>query len=114
DEIAEIPLPAQAKLLRVLQEGRIEPLGTNESIPVDVRIISATHRDLKERIAEHLFREDLYYRLNVLDMSIPPLRERRADLPLLVEHFLRRGSPPGAGQTIQAPRRSPRGRAARD
>src|SRR5262249_57473614 len=92
DEIAEIPLPAQAKLLRVLQEGRIEPLGTNESIPVDVRIISATHRDLKERIAEHLFREDLYYRLNVLDMSIPPLRERRADLPLLVEHFLRRAT----------------------
>src|SRR5262249_12184498 len=108
DEIAEIPLPAQAKLLRVLQEGRIEPLGTNESISVDVRMISATHRDLKQRIADGLFREDLYYRLNVLDMSIPPLRERRADLPLLVEHFLRRSATPGK----ETPRFSPRAWAA--
>ena len=104
DEIAEIPLPAQAKLLRVLQEGAIEPLGTNESVQVDVRVISATHRDLKERIANGLFREDLYYRLNVLDLTIPPLRERRADLPLLVEHFLRRATPEGKEPSRIAPR----------
>ena len=88
DEIAEIPMMAQAKLLRVLQEGTIEPLGTNTAIQVEVRVISATHRNLKSRISEARFREDLYYRLKVLDISIPPLRDRRADLPLLVEHFL--------------------------
>jgi DNA-binding NtrC family response regulator len=104
DEIAEIPLPAQAKLLRVLQEGSVEPLGTNESVSVDVRVISATHRDLKERIAQGLFREDLYYRLNVLDLTIPPLRERRADLPLLVEHFLRRATPAGKEASKISPR----------
>src|SRR6185312_3543932 len=81
DEIAEMSLPAQAKLLRVLQEGTIEPLGTNESVRVDVRVISATHRDLKERIASGQFREDLYYRINVLNIDIPPLRERKGDLP---------------------------------
>lgn len=89
DEIAEIPPTAQAKLLRVLQEGTIEPLGTNSSVKVDVRIISATHQNLKQRISEKLFREDLYYRLNVLDLHIPALRERRSDLPLLVEHFMK-------------------------
>jgi len=92
DEIAEIPPAAQAKLLRVLQEGAIEPLGTNAAVKVSVRLISATHRNLKERIAEGRFREDLYYRLNVLDIAIPPLRERRGDLPILVEHFLRRSA----------------------
>lgn len=89
DEIAEIPLPAQAKLLRVLQEGVIEPLGSNTRVEVNVRIVSATHRNLKQWIREGRFREDLYYRLNVLDVGIPPLRERQGDLPLLVEHFLR-------------------------
>ncbi len=88
DEVAEIPLPAQAKLLRVLQEGIIEPLGTSTPVRVSVRVVSATHRDLKQRIAAGLFREDLYYRLNVLDIRVPPLRERRGDLPLLTEHFL--------------------------
>ena len=88
-------LPAQAKLLRVLQEGTVEPLGTNESVRVDVRVISATHRDLKERIADGRFREDLYYRLNVLDVDIPPLRERRGDLPLLVQYFLKKFTRPG-------------------
>ena len=104
DEVAEMSLPAQAKLLRVLQEGVIEPLGTNESVRVDVRVISATHRNLKERIADGLFREDLYYRLNVLNVDIPPLRERKGDLPLLVQYFLKklgkpgqRGAPPVAG-----------------
>ena len=93
DEVAEIPLPVQAKLLRVLEEGVIEPLGTNTSVPVNVRIVSATHRDLKELIAQGKFREDLYFRINVLDLNIPPLRERRADLPLLMAHFLRRFYP---------------------
>jgi len=93
DEIAEIPLPVQAKLLRVLEEGVIQPLGTNDSVPVNVRIVSATHRDLKELIAQGKFREDLYFRINVLDLVIPPLRDRRADLPLLLAHFLRRFYP---------------------
>ena len=93
DEIAETPLAAQAKLLRVLQEGTIEPLGTNESVKVDVRVVSATNRDLKRRISEGLFREDLYYRLNVVNIALPPLRERRADLPLLLHYFLRRFVP---------------------
>jgi transcriptional regulator with PAS, ATPase and Fis domain len=95
DEVAEMSLPAQAKLLRVLQEGTVEPLGTNESVHVDVRVISATHRNLKERIAAGLFREDLYYRLNVLNVDIPPLRERKGDLPLLVQYFLKKFTRPG-------------------
>ncbi len=93
DEVAELPLPSQAKLLRVLEEGVIQPLGTNESIPVNVRIVSATNRDLKELVAQGKFREDLYFRINVLDLEVPPLRERRADLPLLLAHFLRRFYP---------------------
>jgi len=93
DEVAELPLPVQAKLLRVLEDGVIEPLGTNVSVPVNVRAVSATHRDLKELIAQGKFREDLYLRINVLDLNIPPLRERRADMPLLVAHFLRRFYP---------------------
>lgn len=100
DEIAEIPLPAQAKLLRVLQEGSIEPLGTNASVKVDVRIVSATHRDLKKRIEDGRFREDLYYRLKVLDLFIPPLRERRVDLPVLTEHFINRFAPKGTTPTL--------------
>jgi DNA-binding NtrC family response regulator len=90
DEVAEIPLPSQAKLLRVLQDGVFEPLGSNTSVRVDVRIVSATHRDLKKRIAEGTFREDLYYRLNAVNLRVPPLRERPSDLPLLVSHFLAR------------------------
>jgi two-component system response regulator AtoC len=104
DEIAEIPPMAQAKLLRVLQEGVIEPLGTNRPVEVDVRVVSATHRNLKERIKNGLFREDLYYRLNVLDVHIPALRERRGDLPVLVEHFLKRLTPPGRDAPSIAPR----------
>jgi DNA-binding NtrC family response regulator len=95
DEIAELPLSAQAKLLRVLQEGTFEPLGTNGTVRVDVRVISATHRNLKERIAEGAFREDLYYRVNVIEIPLPPLRERPGDLSLLVQYFLQRFVPPG-------------------
>src|SRR5262249_1902440 len=101
---AEVPLPAQAKLLRVLQEGTVEPLGTNEVTRVDVRIISATHRNLRERIREGKFREDLYYRLNVLDIEIPPLRERRGDLPLLLQYFLNKFTQPGKPTPSISPR----------
>jgi DNA-binding NtrC family response regulator len=89
DEVAEMPLSAQVKLLRVLQEGCVEPLGADAPVRVDVRVISATHRDLRRRMAEGLFREDLYYRLNVVTLHVPPLRDRPGDLPLLVQHFLR-------------------------
>ena len=95
DEVAELSPPAQAKLLRVLQEGTFEPLGTNTSVTVDVRCISATHQNLKNLIAQGKFREDLYYRLKVLGIDLPPLRERRGDLPVLVQHFLRQGTKPG-------------------
>ncbi|MSP72843.1 MAG: hypothetical protein EXR76_11870 [Myxococcales bacterium] len=103
DEIAEIPSMAQAKLLRVLQSGTFEPLGTNISVRVDVRLVSATHRNLRTFIAEGRFREDLYYRLNVLGVAIPALRDRRADLPLLVEHFLSKYTPPGVRRPSVSP-----------
>jgi len=83
DEIAELPAAAQAKLLRVVQEGCFEPVGSNTSVKVDVRLVSATHRDLPDRIRRNLFREDLYYRINVIGISVPPLRERPEDVPLL-------------------------------
>jgi len=92
--VAELSPAAQAKLLRVLQEGTIEPLGSNETIKVDVRIVSATHRDLRARIADGLFREDLYYRINTLDLETPPLRSRGGDLAVLVRHFIERFSIP--------------------
>jgi len=92
DEVAELSPAAQAKLLRVLQEGTIEPLGSNDTMKVDVRIISATHRNLRARVAAGLFREDLYYRINTLDIAIPPLRSRGGDLAILVQHFIKRFS----------------------
>ncbi len=100
DEIGELPLPSQAKLLRVLQEGTFEPVGSNSTITVDVRILSATHRNLRARVDQGLFREDLYYRINVIEIALPPLRERRGDFPALVQHFLARFAPKGANPRL--------------
>jgi DNA-binding NtrC family response regulator len=96
DEVAEMSPSAQAKLLRAVQEGVVEPLGTNVSIRVDVRIVSATHRDLRTAIAEQYFRADLFYRLNGIALHLPALRDRPEDLPLLVHHLLARLLPSGA------------------
>ncbi|MEA2561938.1 MAG: two-component system, NtrC family, response regulator PilR [Acidobacteriota bacterium] len=90
DEVGEIPIEAQAKLLRFLQFGEIQRLGSDRTEKVDVRVVAATHRDLRQMIREGHFREDLYFRLKVLDLKLPPLRERRGDILLLADHFLRR------------------------
>jgi len=90
DEVGDMPLPLQVKLLRALEERKVRPVGSHENFDVDVRVISATHRKLEERIATGEFREDLFYRLNVVKLYIPALSERREDIPLLANHFLTR------------------------
>jgi len=90
DEVAELPLPMQVKLLRAIQEKTIRPVGANAETPVDVRILSATHKDLDVLVGEGLFRHDLFYRINVIELDVPPLRERGGDLPLLCDAILKR------------------------
>ncbi|HEM6923146.1 TPA: two-component system response regulator GlrR [Providencia rettgeri] len=89
DEIGDMPMPLQVKLLRVLQERKVRPLGSNRDLDIDVRILSATHRDLPKAMEKNEFREDLYYRLNVVNLRIPALNERSEDIPLLANHLLR-------------------------
>jgi two-component system response regulator GlrR len=90
DEIGDMPLAMQAKLLRVLQEGEVRPVGSNQVTHVDVRIVAATNKDLRAMCVERTFREDLYFRLNVVTIQLPPLRERKGDVPHLVRFFLGR------------------------
>jgi len=89
DEISEVPLPLQVKLLRFLQEREFEPVGSSDPVRVDVRVVAASNRDLRQRVDEGRFREDLYYRLNVVRLDVPPLRARPSDILLLADHFLR-------------------------
>ena len=104
DEVSEMSLPLQAKLLRVLQERQVERLGSNKVISLDVRVVASTNRDLRQMVAEGRFREDLYYRLNVFPLHIPPLRERRGDILPLARHLLQRA----AGDSRPVPELSPR------
>jgi two-component system response regulator GlrR len=92
DEIGDMPMSFQVKLLRALQEREVRPVGSTQSIKVDVRIVSATHKNLQQAIIDKTFREDLYYRLNVVELVLPPLSERREDIPLLAQHFLTRST----------------------
>ncbi len=90
DEVADLPMPMQVKLLRAIQEKAVRPVGGQQEIPIDVRILSATHKDLAELVKQGDFRQDLFYRINVIELHIPPLRERREDIPLLTAHILER------------------------
>ena len=92
DEISNLNIETQSKILRVIQEKEFQPLGSNKTMKVDVRIIAASNADLKKKVAEIEFREDLYYRLNIINIYLPPLRERKEDIPLLAEHFLKKYS----------------------
>ncbi len=103
DEIGDMPMRLQVKLLRVLQENNIRPIGATDATPVNVRVISATHRDLQQLMMSGQFREDLYYRLNVVHIEMPPLNRRREDIPLLVSHFLAQISNEAGVRKIYAP-----------
>ena len=104
DEIGDMPMRLQVKLLRVLQEHQVRPVGSTEAVQVDVRVISATHRDLQEMLRAGSFREDLYYRLNVVNINLPTLDERREDIPLLVSHFLQQiAAEAGQERKVYAP-----------
>jgi DNA-binding NtrC family response regulator len=98
DEIGDVPAPIQVKLLRILQEREFERLGSNVTRHIDVRVIAATNQDLRAALEQGTFREDLYYRLNVVPMNIPPLRERKQDIPFLAEHFVRKLGPDTGGR----------------
>src|SRR6202451_3936049 len=100
DEVGELPVDLQAKLLRAIQEKEIRPVGSTRRIPINVRILAATNRVLEQAVTEGTFRRDLYFRLNVLSLRIPPLRERREDIPLLIAHFMERSSRASAQEKI--------------
>jgi len=102
DEVADIPLHLQVKLLRVLQTRQFEPIGSSRTLEVDVRIIAATNRDLEDAVQKKEFREDLYYRLNVIPVKIPSLRERKSDIPILVNHFIQEFNQL-TGHSVEAP-----------
>ena len=100
DEIGDLPLDVQVKLLRAVQEGEVDPVGARSTVKVDIRLISATHRDLLQRVKDGEFREDLFYRLDVFPIHVPPLRDRREDIPMLVQHFISRVGPAEARDKI--------------
>jgi transcriptional regulator with PAS, ATPase and Fis domain len=102
DEVGEMTPATQVKLLRTLQQREVLPVGATEAIPVDARVIAATNRDLERDVKTGQFRSDLYYRLNVIAIHLPPLRQRREDIPLLVEAFLTRGRDPGKSVSAEA------------
>jgi DNA-binding NtrC family response regulator len=106
DEIGEIPLEMQAKLLRVLQEKEVRPVGSNDRVSIDVRVIAATNRDLEAAYRDGTFRKDLYFRLNVVTVHLPPLRDRRSDIPVLVHYFLNRYAPGAHVQVTPAAMKS--------
>jgi transcriptional regulator with PAS, ATPase and Fis domain len=101
DELGDMPMSVQVKLLRALQEGEIEPLGSNRLVSFDVRVVAATSRDLQQMVRDGTFREDLYYRLNVLPIRVPPLRERRDDIPLLMETLCEDIASRGSGAQLE-------------
>src|SRR5690606_13291055 len=100
DEVGDLPPDVQVKLLRAVQEGEVDPVGARSTVKVDIRLISATHRDLLQRVKDGEFREDLFYRLNVFPIHVPPLRDRREDIPMLVQHFISRVGPAEARDRI--------------